>query len=399
MTGMIGHSARVLEYWQARDAGTLPKAAIRKLANSIKEDTHGWLHVSAKEYSQATPINFGAERIEQISKASGISTSARAASIDAARRNRHALIPLDPSNWRRLFIRNGKVLSSLPELGDNHPLQRAAHAGTLLSVMKSLPITPKPRSVTSRLSVEQELGEAEQNVLKEILDTDQELDEAGQSVIMSILHTDEELDKNEQAALKSILAPAQDLGEDERTLLITTLTPPPMQMPMAPVQAPMPMAMPAPTEQAMPMHRPEAAGEKSMVTRLSIGALAVESAKTYAFLEILQDGQKAQRFEIKGDYIIVGRADPNRGIVPEVDLTQFDSKGTVSRQHARIRVEKDHFSIEDLKSRNRTRIGETYLVPLKQEILHDGDEVSFGSVKATFRLLGTSRLPEPWSQS
>src|SRR5438445_5190324 len=112
MTGMVGHSARVLEYWQSRDAGTSPADALRRLADSIREDTHAWLQVSAKEYSQAAPVNFGAERIAQISKASGIDTSARANAIDAARRRRHALIPLDPSNWRRLFVRNGRVLSA-----------------------------------------------------------------------------------------------------------------------------------------------------------------------------------------------------------------------------------------------------------------------------------------------
>jgi hypothetical protein len=36
---------------------------------------------------------------------------------------------------------------------------------------------------------------------------------------------------------------------------------------------------------------------------------------------------------------------------------------------------------------------------LKPEALHNGDVVSFGSVKATFHLLGTSALPDPWSQS
>jgi pSer/pThr/pTyr-binding forkhead associated (FHA) protein len=56
-------------------------------------------------------------------------------------------------------------------------------------------------------------------------------------------------------------------------------------------------------------------------------------------------------------------------------------------------------SIEDLKSRNKTRLGEMTLTPLKAELLQNGDVVSFGSVKATFRLLGTSELPTPWAQS
>jgi hypothetical protein len=49
---------------------------------SYKEDTHAWLQVSATEYSQAAPVNFGAERIGQISKVSGIDTNARANAID-----------------------------------------------------------------------------------------------------------------------------------------------------------------------------------------------------------------------------------------------------------------------------------------------------------------------------
>jgi hypothetical protein len=123
MTGMIGHGFRVLEYWKARGEGASVEEAIRKLADSIKEDTEAWLHVSAKEYSEAFPINFGAERINQISKSTGVDPTARASSIDAARRRRHALLPLDPSNWRRLSIKNGKVISSIPNLSLSPPSQ------------------------------------------------------------------------------------------------------------------------------------------------------------------------------------------------------------------------------------------------------------------------------------
>jgi hypothetical protein len=44
-------------------------------------------------------------------------------------------------------------------------------------------------------------------------------------------------------------------------------------------------------------------------------------------------------------------------------------------------------------------LGESVLTPRKPEVLHNGDVVNFGSVKATFRLLGTSELPEAWSPS
>ena len=344
MTGMIGHSARVLEYWQSRDEGTSSADGIRRLADSIRGDTHAWLQVSAKEYSQAAPINFGAERIEQISKASGIDASVRANAIDAARRQRHALIPLDPSNWRRLFVRNGRVLSALPELGDNHPLQRSARAETLFAVLKSLPF--RSRRVTSKLSTDQELAEGEQTLRRPRPSTDQEVAE-GEQTLLKPRPTD------------------QELAEGEQTVL-----------------------------------RPSLESEKSVRSQpLGIRSLEPESAKIYAALDIKQNEQIVQRITLEETSVVVGRVDPNRGITPQIDLTQFDASSTVSRHHARIRLEKTSFYIEDLKSRNKTRLGELTLTPLKPELLHNGDVVSFGSVKATFRLLGTSELPTPWSKS
>jgi pSer/pThr/pTyr-binding forkhead associated (FHA) protein len=300
MTGMIGHSYSVLSYWQERDGGASPAEAIRRLADRIKEDTHAWLHVSATEYSQAAPINFGAERIEQINKASGIDTDVRANAIDAARRQRHALIPLDPSNWRRLFVRNGRVLSALPELESDHPLQRPEHEGSLMAVLKTFPV--KPDQVSPKTNTDQESAEE----------------------------------------------------ESDRTIVRSSI---------------------------------------------SIGLLAPEKAKVYAFLDIQQDGGGVQGIAITKDTAIVGRVDPKSGITPEVDLTSFDTRKSVSRRHAQIHMEEDLFYLEDLGSKNKTRLNDRVLAPHQPELLHNGDMVSFGSVKATFRLLGTSRLPTAWSQS
>jgi pSer/pThr/pTyr-binding forkhead associated (FHA) protein len=127
--------------------------------------------------------------------------------------------------------------------------------------------------------------------------------------------------------------------------------------------------------------------------------VAPESAKTYAFLDIERNEGAVQRIAIKGNAVIVGRVDPARGIKPDIDLTPFDPSSTVSRQHARIRLEKTSFYIEDLNSRNKTRLGGSALTPRKPELLHNGDVVGFGWVKATFRLLGASELPVPWSPS
>jgi hypothetical protein len=111
----------------------------------------------------------------------------------------------------------------------------------------------------------------------------------------------------------------------------------------------------------------------------------------YAFLCLEKDGENLQLFAIKDKYVIVGRVDPKRGLKPEIDLTSIDPRMTVSRQHARIRYEKTFFYIEDLKSRNKTRLGELPLVPLKPELLRDGDVVQFGSVRLIFKVPG---MPE-----
>lgn len=120
-----------------------------------------------------------------------------------------------------------------------------------------------------------------------------------------------------------------------------------------------------------------------------------ENGTIYAYLDLEQADAPARRIPIKEKYVIVGRLDPKRGIKPEIDLTPFDPQATVSRQHARIRFEKTFFYIEDLKSRNKTRLGELTLAPLKPELLQHGDTVWFGSLKMVFRIPGMPDVPKP----
>jgi hypothetical protein len=293
MTGMIGHSSRVLEYWRERDAGVDPATAIRRLADSIKEDTQAWLEVSAKEYSQAVPINFGAERIDQIAARSGADADARAQAIDAARRQRHGLIPLNPSDWRRLFVHNGKVISELPELPQDHPLERPERRATMLAVLKTLPEVPS------------------------------------------------------HAATRIMRS---ELGSSKATRAIGVVTP--------------------------------------------------EQARIRAFLDLLDEsGGVAHRVGLEDEEIVVGRADEERGVEPDVDLTPFDGERAVSREHARIRVNDGGFTIEDLDSRNGTLVGGSAVAAFEPRSLSDGDAICFGSVKATFRLAGVADLPTAWTAS
>jgi DNA-binding winged helix-turn-helix (wHTH) protein len=56
---------------------------------------------------------------------------------------------------------------------------------------------------------------------------------------------------------------------------------------------------------------------------------------------------------------------------------------SVSRRHARIRVEGGRAVLEDLDSKNGTRIGDTRVIAATP--LTDGDTVKFGSIEVTFR--------------
>jgi pSer/pThr/pTyr-binding forkhead associated (FHA) protein len=108
--------------------------------------------------------------------------------------------------------------------------------------------------------------------------------------------------------------------------------------------------------------------------------------KVYAFLCYEKDSVEIQRFAISKKDVVVGRLDPKRGYSPDIDLSPIDQKMSVSRQHVRIRYEETFFYIEDLKSRNKTRLGELTLAPLKPELLRHGDVVHLGSVRLVFKV-------------
>jgi serine/threonine protein kinase len=118
-----------------------------------------------------------------------------------------------------------------------------------------------------------------------------------------------------------------------------------------------------------------------------------EEEGVYAYLYFEKEGEEARRFAIKERYVVVGRVDPKRGLRPEIDLTDIDPGMTISRQHARIRFEKTFFYIEDLKSRNKTRLGELTLTPLKAELLQHGDVLRFGSIRMVFKVPGMKDVP------
>ncbi|HTV96490.1 MAG TPA: FHA domain-containing protein [Steroidobacteraceae bacterium] len=65
---------------------------------------------------------------------------------------------------------------------------------------------------------------------------------------------------------------------------------------------------------------------------------------------------------------------------------------TVSRRHARIVVQQEHVTIEDLNSTNGTFVNDSPVVSAR--ILKDGDQVSFGTAALRFRACDRSALTE-----
>jgi CheY-like chemotaxis protein len=79
--------------------------------------------------------------------------------------------------------------------------------------------------------------------------------------------------------------------------------------------------------------------------------------------------------------ILVGRSDPRRELIPDVDLTPYAAHVLgVSRQHARISVKKDRVTVEDLESANGTFLNGHVLKSGEEVRMRHGDQLSFGQL-------------------
>jgi EmrB/QacA subfamily drug resistance transporter len=110
--GVIGHAYRVRRYWQDRDRGVDPAAAIVTLAASIKRDTGDWLAQSVQQFRQPPAAQ----------PAAGVTPSGttRQAAIEATRRLRRGVDPVAYNDqWSRLTLFVGRLHSfPLPDVPD-----------------------------------------------------------------------------------------------------------------------------------------------------------------------------------------------------------------------------------------------------------------------------------------
>jgi len=84
--------------------------------------------------------------------------------------------------------------------------------------------------------------------------------------------------------------------------------------------------------------------------------------------------------------MMIGRADPQKCVVPAVDLSPHNGQGLgVSRQHAVILVKDNRIFIKDLGSVNGTRLNGNLLAPQSEYRLRHGDEITIGQMRLQVR--------------
>ena len=87
--------------------------------------------------------------------------------------------------------------------------------------------------------------------------------------------------------------------------------------------------------------------------------------------------QRVTEIPLRDGEMLIGRADPSRGMVPAVDLTADDA---VSRRHARITGRGGAYFLADLGSTNGTKLNNRWLEPNRETPLNAGDRIELGAL-------------------
>lgn len=81
------------------------------------------------------------------------------------------------------------------------------------------------------------------------------------------------------------------------------------------------------------------------------------------------------------DEALIGRADPTRGIMPDIDLGPFGGYDAgVSRRHAILSCRDGAYQIEDLGSANGTFVNGRQIEPMRATPVKHGDEIMCGTL-------------------
>ncbi len=92
-------------------------------------------------------------------------------------------------------------------------------------------------------------------------------------------------------------------------------------------------------------------------------------------------------FDLEGT-MIVGRAYPEKGFYPDIDLGAFNAgEQGVSREHLLISLDGDRVVIADNHSANGTRLNGEWLKPSERYPVRNGDEITLGLMKLQIEFL------------
>jgi serine/threonine-protein kinase len=92
-----------------------------------------------------------------------------------------------------------------------------------------------------------------------------------------------------------------------------------------------------------------------------------------------------QSFNLNEGKLIIGRDDPKREIHPDIQINQINEQSaTLGRMHASLTYKDGTWMLEDLNSRNKTRLNGRVLAPYEAYPLKNGDVLHFGKVEARF---------------
>jgi pSer/pThr/pTyr-binding forkhead associated (FHA) protein len=114
---------------------------------------------------------------------------------------------------------------------------------------------------------------------------------------------------------------------------------------------------------------------------------AAPPARTGPVRTLLIEPASATEFDLTGrDEANVGRIDRASGFRPEVDLTELDTKRTLSRRHAKIVKRGDDFYVCEVQgAHNGTFVNGERLATGAAVKLTDGARVRFGLVELVVR--------------
>ncbi len=109
-----------------------------------------------------------------------------------------------------------------------------------------------------------------------------------------------------------------------------------------------------------------------------------------AFVRIVQPPGVTWEMPVRGRSLLLGRQEEGTaeapGAIPYLDLSFYDPHGYVSRRHAVIMLDGDHYALSDLGSGNGSLINGARIAPHQPWPLHHGDEIQLGHIKLRFVL-------------